>query len=506
MGVEEKLVAYIYDFVLEGDVPRLAWKDNATDRVVREAPAGDPRPVGVRRRAIYAESDAGCVGVFPPPHAFFFPRDHTDNFKFAQAGKGRFGLRQDPDQKNAFVPWFDAPSGRLQRMHAFLQLHPGKMEDALARLERYTNGDRFPDLEGRMTFTSHWHVRLTVAELAGKPNAPEVVKVFQDMNVNLVHLAEFHGDRGAHKPTDPGEQRLPELKAMFDVCRKHSNDQVLLIPGEEANMQLNDPAPPGTHRGHWVYLFPKPVYLTLVRAPGKPFIEQLEPYGTVYRPGNEAEMAEVLRREKALAWTAHPRIKASFACPDAYREKDWFKDDLWLGGAWKAMPGDLSHPRLGVRVLDLLDDMNTWGQRKICHGEVDTFELDRTHELYGHMNVNYLRLARKPTVDDWSPVLDVLRRGDFFVTTGEVLIHDFKAAEGEVVADLQWTFPLSIVELAWWDGKAVHHRTVRLDETQEFGRKTFRLPLPELKDARWVRVEAWDAAVNGAFTQPLWLR
>ena len=34
---------------------------------------------------------------------------------------------------------------------------------------------------------------------------------------------------------------------------------------------------------------------------------------------------------------ANPRIKASFACPDAYKDKDWYKDDLWLGGAWKAM-------------------------------------------------------------------------------------------------------------------------------------------------------------------------
>jgi hypothetical protein len=506
MGIEEQLVAYIYDFVLEGDFAGLAWKDNASDRWIRETPSDGPRPVGVRRRVIYAESDPGSVGVFPPPHAWFFPRDHTDNFKFAQAGKGRFGLRQDPDQKNAFVPWFDAPSGRVQRMHAFVQLHPGKAEEAFDRLGRYTNGDVFKRIPGRQTFTSHWHVRLTIAELAGRPNAPEVAKVFDEMGVEIVHLAEFHGDRGAHKPNDPGEQRLPELKAMFDVCRKYSTDRVLLIPGEEANMQLNQPAPKGTHAGHWVYLFPKPVYLTLVRPEGKPFVEELAPYGKVYRAGNEAEMAEVLRLEKALAWTAHPRIKASFACPDSYREKEWFKSDTWLGGAWKAMPADLSHDRLGVRVLDLLDDMNTWGRPKIAHGEVDTFELDRTHELYAHMNVNYLKLARKPTVDDWSPVLDALRSGDFFVTTGEVLIHEFRAAEGEVKADLEWTFPLSSVRLAWWDGAAVKHRVTRLDDTQEFGRRTFTFPLPELKDARWVRLEAWDAAVNGAFTQPLPLR
>ena len=48
------------------------------------------------------------------------------------------------------------------------------------------------------------------------------------------------------------------------------------------------------------------------------------------------------------------------------------------------MPGDLSEVGLGRRVLDLLDDMNTWGQRKIAHGEVDCFVPDRSHELYAN--------------------------------------------------------------------------------------------------------------------------
>ena len=44
------------------------------------------------------------------------------------------------------------------------------------------------------------------------------------------------------------------------------------------------------------------------------------------------------------------------------------------------MPADLSRPRLGERVLDLLDDMANWG-RKYVLGEVDVFKIDHTHEL-----------------------------------------------------------------------------------------------------------------------------
>jgi len=233
-------------------------------------------------------------------------------------------------------------------------------------------------------------------------------------------------------------------------------------------------------------------------------VEEIAPYGTVYHAGSEADMVEILRREKGLAWTAHPRIKASFAAPDVYKEKDWYKDDLWLGAAWKAMPGDLSEPRLGGRVLDLLDDMNTWGQRKQVPGEVDTFALDGTHELYGHMNINYLKLEARPTSDDWSPVLGALRRGDFFTTTGEVLIHGFEVRGKKILADLEWNFPLSHVVIAAWDGKEVKRRTIEVPDAGEFARRKFEWALDPA--TVWVRLEAWDVATNGAFTQPVWLK
>src|SRR5882672_1733349 len=506
LGLEEKQVAYIYDFTLDGEWKRYAWKDNVDDRWIRSAPEGEPAPVGVRHRAIFAETDGGVVGVFPAPHAFFYPHDWTTNFRFAQAGKNRFGLRQDaaggPGHQGAYIPWFDAPAGRTQHLSAFVWLGAETAEAAMDRLLRYTHGDAFKPVEGRTTFTSHWHLKLTMNDLAGKPAAAEAAGIFKAMNVNIVHLAEFHGDGN---PADPGPKRLPQLQHMFEVCRKHSDDRVLFIPGEEANAHLNMPAPRGSPAGHWLYLFPRPVYLTLVRGAEQPLAEEIAPYDTVYHAGSEADIIEILKREKALAWTAHPRIKASFACPDAYKEKDWFKDDLWLGGAWKAMPADLSENRLGVRVLDLLDDMNQWGRPKQVLGEVDTFELDRSHELYAHLNVNYLNLERRATTDDWSPVLRALRASDFFTTTGEVLIHSFEMKGGRVFADLEWTFPLAQVELVTSDGRQSRRRTIPLAFTREFGRATFDWPL-ESAETVTLRLEAWDVTSSGAFTQPLRLR
>jgi hypothetical protein len=239
----------------------------------------------------------------------------------------------------------------------------------------------------------------------------------------------------------------------------------------------------------------------------------------VYHVGSRADMVELLRREGGLAWTAHPRIKASSWTPDIFRKEDFYLSDSWLGGAWKAMPGDLSRERLGERGLDLLDDMANWGQRKYLLGEVDVFKIDRTHELFGHMNINYLDLDRLPRFDEgWKPILDVVRAGRFFTTTGEVLIHRFRAGgkgSGETLQakageptdleiELEWTFPLRFLEVISGDGKGVRRERTDLPETGPFGKRTWTLK-SDLAGRKWVRLEVWDIATNGAFTQCVWV-
>ena len=498
MGLTEKGVAYIYDAVLEGDFKTIVWKD-LQDQFVRVAPAGPPKPVAVRNRTIMSENENGTIGVFPPPHAFFFPRDYSINFKFAQVGERRFGLRQDPaggeGHEGQYVPWFDAPAGKVQWMSMFVYLSPRGAEETLKQIQRYTHGDTFQPMEGCITLAGHMHSALTVHEHTSQPRAATFKKVFKGMNVQAFQLAEFHGD--GH-PGDPGRLRLNELKGMFELCRKYSDSQFLLLPSEEANAFFP---------GHTVLLFPKPVYLTLtpIKDKGAPDSEFIEPYGTVYHPQNSADLSRLLKQEAGLGWASHPRIKGSEGCPDAYKDTDWYKDPCWLGATWKAMPADLSEPRLGVRSLDLLDDMNLWGQRKMIVGEVDCFTIDETHEIYGHMNVNYLRLAKLPSADDWSPILNTLRRGDFFVTTGEVLLDSCRVEGGKLRADVEWTLPLRQAELVTSDGKTVERKTIPLRDTKQFGRRTFEWPLAKA-GLKWYRLEVWDIAYDGAFTQPIYLR
>ena len=190
-----------------------------------------------------------------------------------------------------------------------------------------------------------------------------------------------------------------------------------------------------------------------------------------------------------------------------------------MGAAWKAMPADLSQPKLGKRVLDLMDDMANWGQKKHVIAEADLFRIEPNYELYGHLNVNYLQLDHLPRFSDgWQPVLDAMEKGKFFVSTGEVLLPSFSvngsgAGESttvdskgnvEIRLDIKWTFPLNRAEIISGDGKDVFRQVINLNDTQAFGSQAFQFT-QNLRNRKWVRVEVWDVAANGAFTQIVWL-
>jgi hypothetical protein len=529
LRTEKDACAILYDAGLSSPAPgwkTVAWIDTGDElRRVETESQKTATPVAARHRAIVAEGDGGSIAVFPPPHQYLYPLDSADNFQFVWHGKGfhkqgdgwGFGARQPPEGDKRYVPWVNAPPGTWQHLGVFYLLSPGKAPDALEQVRRFTHGDRFKKLDGYSTFTSHYHVEHTLDFLDqqkkqrtdGVPKGleePPFVKTFKAHGVEIVHLAEFHV---AHTPEFIAD-RLPQLKTLHSECRRLSDERFLLLPGEEPNVYLG---------GHWISLFPRPVYWLLHPKPDTSFEQKVEGLGTVYAVHNAQEVLKLMEKEKGLMWTAHPRIKSSYGFPDRYREKDFYLSERFLGAAWKAMPADLSHPRLGVRGLDLLNDMANWGQKKYVLGEVDVFKVLPSHELYGHLNVNYLKLDRLPRFDDgWQPVLDALRNGRFFVSTGEVLMPAFSVGgkesgqtlrlsgdtTAEVKARLEWTFPPAFAEVVWGDGSEVHRKCVDLAEERAFSGKALSVPV-DLKGAKWVRLEVWDIAADGAFSQPVWV-
>jgi hypothetical protein len=69
-------------------------------------------------------------------------------------------------------------------------------------------------------------------------------------------------------------------------------------------------------------------------------------------------------------------------------------------------------------------------------------------------------------------------------------------------ASIEWTFPLAFAEVVSGDGAQVFRQRIDLSDTESFGRRTLRIPWPRA-GRNWVRLEVWDLARNGAFTQPI---
>ena len=458
-------------------------------------------PVAVRYRALAMKAASGSIAVFPPPHQYFFPRDFTSNlahlWRRAWRGRVSMGIRQIGDTNWIFYPWVNAPPGRLQRMTMFLLVSRASSKEALDDVLAYTRRDRFAELEGYKTLSQHWHLAFTVQAAAEGPDwVPPFKPVLEEMGVDASIIMDFHGD--GH-PRDLTALRLEELDQYFKACKAQSDNDFLLIPSEEANVHLG---------GHWAVIFPQPVYWWMGRPAGGKFAMDHPKYGRVYSVADEKEVLELVRREGGYMYQTHARTKGSTGYPDKIRQKEHFLDTRYLGAGWKAMPADYSSPRLGERVFTLLDDMSNWGLRKRVFGEVDVFQFDSTHELWGHMNINYVKLDRLPDFDQYGQVLDPLARGEFFTTTGEVLLPRVAVKPGagnriEVEAEVRWTFPLRFAEIVWGDGAGTERAIIPLADTRPFGESSFRWSA-EAPGWKWARVAVWDVAANGAFVNPTW--
>lgn len=524
ISTQKDSTAIIYDAgLVSSDSGNPAWDEifwaDTEDHIRSHEVSADDGSTNleVKYRTIIGESVGGSIAVFPPPHQYFYPLDNAFNLNFTWHGSNYrdlipeygIGIRHDLMGDMRHVPWFNAPPDTEQRLSFFTVLSTEKDGQVLEEVKKFTNGDSYRPLDGHKTMASHFHTE-HITDIINHRPLPEIpghVKVMRELGVNIMHQGEFHL---SGNPRDPGPRRLKQLEMMHDEFKEISDGDFLMLPGEEPNVHFG---------GHWMIFFPEPVYWHMNRGENQPFVEEHPEYGKVYRVGNQEEMLRLLKEENALAWTAHPRTKGSADHPDEYKDEEFYKSDRFLGAAWKSLPADLSKDKLGVRALDLMNDMANWGQRKYMLGEADLFKLEPYFEFYGHMNVNYLRLDELPDYEDgWASILEAVEEGKFFVTTGEILLPEFNVngkqsgeqvtlsgdGEAEISIGINWTFPLDYAEIISGDGDQVYRERISLNDTKAFGEDTFTVTT-DLSGRDWVRVEVWDTAINGAFSQFVWL-
>ena len=532
---QEQSIAYKYLAGLKGfaigDDSRIVWRDPA--RAWQEYGFGggvnkDPVALKARNRLAILETGGGSLAFFPPSHKFFFAREIETNLGFVYYRKtsdGSFavGARQ-ADREEPYKPYgvsdeiwekrshearhdianfalYNAPPGTWQRMPVYYYLNAADSHSTQESVLAFTHDDRYKAMPGYKVMVSHFHMHfLEQLNDAGTIDLhPSWVDVFRGLGINIANMADFHSD--SH-PKDSGPLRFKEQQVYFDGCRRFSDRNFLLIPGEE---------PDDTFGGHYISMMPRPVYWSQTREAGQQFMENDPKYGKVYHIGSAEEELDMLKREQGLMWQAHPRTKGSTFYPDLVREKPHFLSDRFLGASYQSLPVDQSEKRLcEKRCLGLLDDMNNWTGPKYLIAEGDTYMKYPDDETFPQLIVNYVKLDRVPKFDeDWSPLLRTMRAGDFFVSSGEVLLRnssvDGAGPRRTYNAEVEWTFPLEFVELVWGDGDTTHTQTISATDLPAFGAKKFSIPF-DAAGKKWVRFAAWDSAGNGAFTQPVHLK
>jgi hypothetical protein len=532
----EPSVAYKYVAGVKGlaiaPATRIAWRDVARSwQQYRLGGAVNQEPVALRARNRLAvvETGGGSIAFLPPSHKFFFAREIETNLGYVYYRKDSessfaAGVRQ-ADREESYRPFgvsdaewdktahearhdinnfalYNAPPGTWQRMPVYLYLSAADARATADNLLAYTHDDRYKEVPGFKVLVSHFHMHWNehATDEGTLDNQPSWLQVFRGLGIDIAILADFHSD--SH-PNDPGPVRFAEQKVYFDACERFSDRDFLLIPGEEPDAKLG---------GHYITFLPRPIYWSHVRTDGQQFQENDPKYGKVYHIGNAAEELDMLRKEGGLMWQAHPRTKGSTGYPDAVRDSAHFLSDRFLGGSYQSLPVDQSQPRIcEQRCLGLMDEMNNWGAgAKYMIAEGDTYMKYPDDETFPQLIVNYVKLDHVPAYkEDWTPLAKAMRAGDYFVSTGEVLLKKWaiegSAARRTFTADVDWTWPPGFVELVWGDGKTTNRQVLSQTDLAAFANHTYRIPF-ETSGKKWVRFAAWDSAGNGAFTQPVLLQ
>jgi hypothetical protein len=519
---DEPSVAYKYDAGLShvaiDSGSRLAWRDtsNTWQSYRFGGSANDHEmPLKASNRVLIAERGAaGSLAVFPPPHTFFWAREIATNLGYVWyrkdgAGSFSFGVRQaereETPQYDANFALYSARPGTWQRMPVYFYASVDAAPAALDPVLALTHGDRYKALPGYQVMNHHYHMDLGQRLLAAGSLDAEIpdLQALKSLGITIVSQIDSiveGGGRGTAR-TDP----LAITRASVEGARRHSDADFVVMPNQEYYG-----SPLG---GHTDLLFSHPVYWTQGRAAGQPLADNDPKYGRVYHVGGSDDLMEMAAREDVMISMPHPRTKGSTGFPDAVKDTAAFKDAHYQGTGFRwGMGLDLSERRLcELRCLALLDDMSNWtadrpGPPKYILSISEVRYQSPGDDIYASAPVSYVRLNRLPSPEDVSPVVAALRRGDYVVTSGEVLIPSYAVRETgarrTIEADVEWTFPLDFVEVVWGDGARTDRQIISTTDLPPGGAHHFSIPF-DASGKKWVRFAAWDSAGNGALVQPV---
>ena len=449
-----------------------------------------------------------------------------------------------------------ARPGTWQRMPVYFYASAEPASHAIDSALAFTRGDRFKAVPGYQVMATHFHMGLVrrarqaggldarvpdlevlkaagitivapidggggfVAVPAGLPPGVDDPKWFhwsRDLGAPLNGVIVGEGSEeggngrggGRAGSSGPAADPFKGQADYYETARRQSDRNFVVM----ANTEILRGDVSRTLGGHSDILVSHPVFWTQGRAESQPFVEENPKYGRVYHLGSVADMMEMTHRENMLIYMPHPRSKGSAGFPDAIKDTPHFLDANYRGIGFRwGMGLDGSEERLcDYRCLPLLDDMNNWvadkpTPPKFIQAISEVYQQGYGDDIYANNPVNYVKLDALPPPGEWSPIINAMSRGDYFVTSGEVLIPSY-SVEGTrshrtITAEVQWTFPLEFVEVVWGDGQRTDRQIIPATGLPAFGSHKFQIPFTA-DGKKWIRFAAWDSAGNGAMVQPI---
>jgi len=532
-STKENWVAYKYDAGLKGlaVTPQSAakWRDVANNWQSYTFGDRPPHPMRIplrtgNRLVVAEQGQAGSIVVFPPPHKFFWARNSSANmgynwFRRDSATSYAVGIRQNDIEElhtSAVWPLYSARPGTDQLMTMFIYPSEGGAEESAKEVLAFTRGDKFAPLPGYKVMTHHFHWDVDELVLQAKSPAPILpdIEALKSAGINIASPVDSGAyGKNANAPVPPGMNlsglvrgnftQYERIAAAAEAARLVSDENFVLMISQEVG---NSPV-----GGHTDLLFSHPVYWDSA-TPGQPFTETDPKYGKVYHIGSAQDFMKMVTAENAIINMPHPRTKASTSYPEAIKDEWYFKEDAYHGmGLRWGMGLDGSERRMcEYRCLPLLDDMANWladhkGPLKYGLAISENRRVLPGEDIYGGSPVSYVKVGQVPPPQDTSPIINALKKGDMFITTGEVLVPHFEIRgtgnQRTFVADVQWTFPLAMVEIVWGDGKTTGRQVISTTDLPPFGSHRFEIPF-DARGKKWIRFAAWDVAYEGAILQP----
>ncbi len=520
-STQEDGVCYLYHGGLDGFKPDKLYYLTPKKREVVENPGPrtnsgpdwDRQRVDARGRTLTLQQPNGAVAVFPPPHRFIWG-GQTESivgynyYNLEENGTLAIGVRQNKEQEHFNVRWplYNAKPGTVQRMSFFLCVNSEGIYSARSMAMKYTNFDHLRKLDGYQRLGSHMHIASQAAFARDYRKQRPWELALKEVGFDIFSPADFWAEG---RKEDNKEGRKADLERYSLESRYVSTPDFLLVTGEEIAVMGKD-KDKQLIPYHFMIWPSHPMLYSRWRDDDQEFVEKLPDGRTYYHLKNAADVIRMCELEDCFIQMPHPDTKANDGLPYDSKETVWQTSDRWIGCGARMLPADNSVKTMfSGRTDRVWNDLNNWYDRPIyMMSELDTYtkveEREEDWEQYGMINCSYVELDHIPSSDNWQELVDALRQGRHFYSTGEILIEKSVIEDGHADATFSWTFPLQDAEIVYSDGENVTTDTLSLTGSRPYGRKTVSFDFP--KGMKWARVLATDIAGNSAFSMPVFIK